>query len=133
MIIIHCSGVRPGHSSPASVIDAWHRKRGWNGIGYHYVVLRDGTIETGRQEQSIGAHCTNHNRHSIGICYEGGLGEDGKPADTRTPAQKNSLRQLLGTLRKRYPDVIVLGHNDLDKRKTCPCFHAAKEYADKRE
>ncbi|MDE5560312.1 MAG: N-acetylmuramoyl-L-alanine amidase [Bacteroidaceae bacterium] len=128
IIIIHCSGVSPGQSSPASVIDTWHRKRGWSGIGYHYVVLRDGTVETGRPESRVGAHCTNHNRYSIGICYEGGLDEDGRPADTRTEAQKESLRQLIDTLRRQYHDAIVLGHNDLDPHKACPCFDAAKEY-----
>ena len=78
LIIIHCSAVRPNQTSSAKEIDLWHRKRGWSGIGYHYVVRRDGTIETGRPEAKVGAHCLNHNKYSIGVCYEGGLDADGK-------------------------------------------------------
>ena len=78
LIIIHCSAVRPYQTSTAAQIDSWHRARGWNGIGYHYVILRDGTVQPGRPEDAVGAHCVGHNAHSIGICYEGGLDVKGK-------------------------------------------------------
>lgn len=108
----------------------WHRAQGFTrGIGYHYVVRRDGTIESGRPEEVIGAHCKNHNRHSLGICYEGGLDANGKPADTRTPEQKASLHHLLAELKRSYPNALILGHHDLDPQKACPCFDAAHEYA----
>ena len=73
-----------------------------------------------------GAHCKNHNRHSIGVCYVGGLEADGKtPADTRTPAQIRALEQLLYDLCKRYPKAIVVGHCDLDPQKPfCPGFES---------
>ena len=96
---MHCSGIRPGQRSSAKQIDAWHRKLGWNGIGYHYVVRRNGTIEKGRPESVAGAHCREHNKHSIGVCYEGGLDAQGHPADTRTDAQKQALKKLLEELR----------------------------------
>ena len=131
LIVIHCSAVRPGQTSSAAQIDTWHRQRGWKlGIGYHYVIRRDGTIEPGRPEWLTGAHCLNHNAHSIGICYEGGLDIRGQPDDTRTAEQKASMRQLLEALRKRYPHALIVGHHDLDPRKTCPCFDAVKEFAD---
>ena len=96
LIIIHCSAVRPDQMSSAAQIDSWHRQRGWKlGIGYHYVIRRDGTIEPGRPEWMIGAHCVNHNAHSIGVCYEGGLDIRGQPDDTRTAEQKATMRQLL--------------------------------------
>ena len=66
LIIIHCSAVRPYQTSTAAQIDSWHRARGWNGIGYHYVILRDGTVQPGRPEDAVGAHCVGHNAHSIG-------------------------------------------------------------------
>ena len=70
-----------------------------------------------------GAHARHYNAHSIGICYEGGLDEKGKPADTRTPAQKDSLEDLLYGLSLDYPDAEILGHRDLPwVRKSCPCF-----------
>ena len=130
LIIIHCSAVRPWQQSSAVDIDRWHVARGWKGIGYHYVVRRDGTVETGRALETKGAHCLNHNRHSIGICYEGGLDVMGRPADTRTPEQQKGLRTLLEQLHRDYPKALILGHRDLDPMKACPCFDAASEYSD---
>ena len=88
LIIIHCSAVKPDQMSSAAQIDTWHRQRGFHlGIGYHYVIRRNGEIEPGRPEYMVGAHCQNHNAHSIGVCYEGGLDIRGQPADTRTAEQ----------------------------------------------
>jgi N-acetyl-anhydromuramyl-L-alanine amidase AmpD len=133
MIIIHCSAVRPDQTSSAAQIDTWHRKDNhWKlGIGYHYVIRRDGTIEPGRPEWLIGAHCKNHNAHSIGVCYEGGLDIRGQPADTRTSTQKAAMRTLLEQLHARYPRAVILGHHDLNPQKSCPCIeNVAHEYAD---
>ena len=70
----------------------------------------------------------HYNAHSIGICYEGGLDEKGKPADTRTPAQKRTLLALLKSLRVDFPDAEILGHRDLPwVKKACPCFDV-REY-----
>jgi N-acetyl-anhydromuramyl-L-alanine amidase AmpD len=132
LIVVHCSAVRPDQSSSAAQIDSWHRKeRHWKlGIGYHYVVRRDGTIEPGRPEEQIGAHSLNHNAHSIGVCYEGGLDIRGQPADTRTAEQKQAMRQLLEELHGRYPRALIVGHHDLNPGKDCPCYDAAREYCD---
>ena len=130
LLIVHCSAVGPKVQSSAADIDRWHRQRGWRGgIGYHYVVRRDGSVETGRKEEVVGAHCRLHNAHSIGICYEGGLDGNGHPADTRTPEQKEALHSLLSALREKYPGAIIVGHHDLDPMKECPCFDMS-EYAD---
>lgn len=130
LIIVHCSANRAGSALRMADIDSYHRLLGWIGCGYHYVIPTDGTIEPGRPEEMVGAHCKNHNRHSIGVCYIGGLSKDGKPADTRTDAQRIALRTLLGQLHRRYPDALIVGHRDLDPQKACPCFNAASEYAD---
>ena len=132
LLIIHCSSVKPDQTSSAAQIDTWHRQRGWKlGIGYHYVVRRNGEIEHGRPEWMIGAHCLNHNAHSIGICYEGGLDARGQPDDTRTAEQKASLRRLLEDLHRRYPRALIVGHHDLDPKKACPCIpNVAREYVD---
>jgi N-acetyl-anhydromuramyl-L-alanine amidase AmpD len=132
LLIIHCSAVKPDQTSSAAQIDTWHRQRGWKfGIGYHYVVRRNGEIEHGRPEWMIGAHCLNHNAHSIGICYEGGLDARGQPDDTRTAEQKASLRRLLEDLHRRYPRALIVGHHDLDPKKACPCIpNVAREYVD---
>ena len=135
LIVVHCSAVRPDQTSSAAQIDTWHRQRGWKfGIGYHYVIRRNGIVEKGRPEWMIGAHChvkgQDHNKHSIGVCYEGGLDIRGQPADTRTEAQKEALLTLLKALKERYPRALIVGHHDLDPQKDCPCFDAAHEYAD---
>ena len=94
-IIIHCSATTEGKDFTVEDIDRWHRQRGFNGIGYHFVIYRDGSIHAGRSKRQIGAHCKGHNTISIGICYIGGLSTNGKPKDTRTAAQKASLRALV--------------------------------------
>ena len=132
LIVIHCSAVRPDQSSSAVQIDMWHRQRGFHlGIGYHYVIRRNGEIEEGRPEYMVGAHCVNHNSHSIGVCYEGGLDIRGQPADTRTEEQRKAMRQLLEELHGRYPRALIVGHHDLNPYKDCPCIKdVAHEYAD---
>ena len=136
LLVIHCSAVKPDQTSSAAQIDTWHREdRHYKlGIGYHYVIRRDGTIEPGRPEWMIGAHCHvkghHYNSHSIGICYEGGLDARGQPDDTRTAAQKATMRQLLEDLHQRYPRAMIVGHRDLSHDRDCPCFNAYKEYAD---
>lgn len=131
LIVIHCSAVTPWQQSSAADIDRWHRERGWKyGIGYHYVVRRDGSVETGRPLAMIGAHCKGHNEHSIGICCEGGLDAQGRPADTRTLAQRIAMRALVAQLHKDYPMALIVGHNVLNPMKSCPCFDAVAEYSD---
>ena len=130
LIVVHCSANRAGSALRLADIDRHHRSLGWKGCGYHYVIPTDGTLEEGRPEAEMGAHCRHHNRHSIGICYIGGLSADGTPADTRTEAQRATLRCLLASLHRRFPRALIVGHRDLDPLKACPCFDAAKEYAD---
>lgn len=127
-IIVHCSATPAGKNFTIQDIDRWHRQKGWNGCGYHYVIHLDGSIHAGREEETIGAHCVGHNRNSIGVCYIGGVAKDGKtPIDTRTPEQKKALLQLLKQLRKKYPKAKIHGHRDFAK-KACPSFNATKEY-----
>lgn len=132
LIVIHCSAVKPDQTSSVAQIDTWHHDRGFKfGVGYHYVIRRNGEIEAGRPEWLIGAHCTNHNKYSIGVCYEGGLNARGQPADTRTPEQKSALRTLLEMLHRRYPNAVIVGHHDLNPQKACPCIaNVSHEYAD---
>ena len=120
-IIIHCTATKEGVDVDAKTIDKWHKQRGWKGIGYHYVIKLDGTVEKGRNDEEVGAHCTNHNANSIGIVYVGGLDNNGKPKDTRTGAQKESMWNLLRILLIKYPTANVHGHNEF-ANKACPCF-----------
>ena len=147
-IVIHCSATRAGQDVRAADIDKWHKERGFACIGYNYVIDLDGTVEVGRPLSMDGAHCNtaglsgqSYNKHSIGICYVGGLDENGNPADTRTPEQKLSLANLVNKLCDEYPIVEVIGHRDAspDKNgdgvisrnewiKQCPCFDVKSEF-----
>lgn len=146
-IVIHCSATKEGKDFTAADIDRWHRERGFNGIGYHFVIRLDGTIEAGRQLELPGAHTSGHNKDTIGICYIGGLDASGKAKDTRTDEQKEALRWLITAVRKYLPSglgLTVKGHRDyspdkngngvIDKYeriKECPCFDAIPEYDNK--
>lgn len=121
-IILHCSATPEGRDYTVADINRWHKQRGWRGIGYHYVVYRDGSVHPGRPVEQIGAHTSGHNANSIGVCYVGGLATDGKtPKDTRTPAQRAALRNLVEQLRTEYPNVTIHGHREF-AAKACPCF-----------
>lgn len=129
-IIVHCTATVEGKNFKAADIDRWHKAKGWNGIGYHHVVDLDGTVEPGRPESEVGAHCLKHNANSIGVVYVGGLSSDGKtPKDTRTQKQKTALVKLLTELKHRYPNATIHGHRDF-AAKACPSFDATKEYKD---
>lgn len=143
-IVIHCSATREGQDHDVEDIWRWHKQRGFRDVGYHYVVRLDGTVERGRPEEQPGAHVAGRdpvtgvrfNDDSIGICYIGGVAANGvTPKDTRTAEQKVALRRLVGTLRLKYPEAVVVGHRDLspdtDKDgkvephewlKACPSF-----------
>lgn len=126
-IIIHCSATPEGRNVTVKDIDAWHRQRGFQCIGYHYVIYLDGSVHEGRKEELIGAHCSGHNGKSIGVCYIGGLDRNGKPKDTRTNEQKKSLTELIRTLKTRFPQASIHGHNEF-ANKACPCFDVRKEF-----
>lgn len=128
-IIVHCTATKEGQNFKVDDINRWHKQRGWNMIGYHYVVYLDGTIHQGRSEDQIGAHCLKHNTNSIGVVYVGGLDANGKPKDTRTEAQKKGLRKLLTELKHKYPKATIHSHKDFAP-KACPSFDATKEYKD---
>lgn len=127
-IIVHCSATPAGKPYTVEDIDKWHRQRGFDGIGYHFVVYLDGSVHKGRSLEKVGAHCLGHNKNSIGVCYVGGLTADGKMVnDTRTLAQKLSLQRLLAELKAQFPDAEIHGHRDF-VAKACPSFDATKEY-----
>ena len=131
LLIVHCTATRCNKDFPVSTLRASHKARGFADIGYHFYITRDGETHPCRPVHQIGAHATGWNDKSIGICYEGGLDENGRIADTRTYAQKCALLDLLRQLKTDYPKAKILGHYQLSEnvRKACPCFDAATEYS----
>ena len=123
-IVIHCADTPKDAYFDIDDIRKWHIKRGFSDVGYHYVVLLDGTIQLGRPLEQQGAHVRSNNRNSIGICYIGGKG-----GDTRTVQQKASIVHLVSTLKRTFKNAEVLGHRDFKGvTKACPNFDAKKEY-----
>ena len=122
-IIIHCAATRPSMDIGAKEITDWHVKgNGWADIGYHYVVRRNGTVETGRPLARAGAHVANHNADSIGICLVGGVAEDGRtPEANFTPEQWEALKTLVASLVRQCLGSTVHGHSEF-ANKACPCF-----------
>ena len=129
-IVVHCSATRCDRDFTVEQLLKCHKARGFRTIGYHFYIRRDGTITQHRRLLEVGAHCRPYNRCSIGVCYEGGLDADGKPADTRTPEQKEQMKQLVKRLKTLFPKAGVVGLRDLrgTTPKACPCFDAFTEY-----
>ncbi len=126
-IIVHCTATKDGKEYSVAQVRSWHLKRGFSDIGYHYLIGLDGTVHTGRDVNTSGAHTAGYNANSIGVCYVGGLDKDGKPKDTRTDAQKASLLGLLKELKALYPKATIHGHYEF-ANKACPCFEPKEEY-----
>jgi len=119
-IALHCSYVNldtddKGYLSDAETTHKYHTEiKGWDGIGYHYFIKRDGTIQRGRPEYWQGAHVRGYNKESIAICLAG--------RGDYTDAQKAALSGLIEELLLKYPCANVVGHYQLDDNKTCPLF-----------
>jgi N-acetyl-anhydromuramyl-L-alanine amidase AmpD len=123
-LIVHCSATRVTKDYTEEQLLKDHKARGFRTVGYHFYIRKSGVVTPFRKLLEVGAHCRPWNRCSIGICYEGGLDANGKPADTRTPEQAEALAALLIRLHKTFPRAKIRGHRDMPNTvpKSCPCF-----------
>ena len=103
----------------ATAIDRMHRERGWAGIGYHWVIRKDGTLEEGRGEDQVGTHCRDSgmNRKAIGVTFSGHHNYEGW-----TPEQREAWLALAVRICRQYriPVGSVIGHREAGARKDCP-------------
>jgi N-acetyl-anhydromuramyl-L-alanine amidase AmpD len=123
-IVVHYSATFEDQNLTVKDIDKMHKARGWKGVGYHYVIRRDGVVEKGRPDNVVGAHVGGQNSGKIGICAIGGVNRKTGPdvgVDNRTPAQIKSQIALIKSLLVRYPKAKVVGHRDLAPTQ-CPGF-----------
>ena len=128
-LVVHCSASRCNRPFTVERLIETGRQR-FGQASYHYYVRRNGNVVPILPESVQGVHAVGYNHCSIAVCYEGGLDENGKAADTRTELQKASLYELLKQLRRDYPQARIIGHRELPHvAKDCPCFSCA-EYAD---
>lgn len=130
MVIIHCSATKPGMDIGVKEIREWHKARGWQDIGYHYVIRRDGKIEDGRDLdgdgnifEEVGAHTVGYNKNSIGICMVGGINDSGAAHANFTKEQWATLPRLLRMIKAQFPAVTIHGHNEFNAGKACPSFN----------
>ena len=132
VIVIHYSATPIERDFTAADIDRMHRARGFNEIGYHYFIRKDGTVETGRDLSQPGrfeqgAHSKGENSSSIGVCFEGGVRASAPNVgfDSRTPAQERAMERVVWDLLDRFPGAVVKGHRDMPGAATqCPGFNA---------
>ena len=129
LIVLHCSATKDTQTYTPEQLERDHKARGFIQAGYHFYIRRNGEIVSMRPVEQIPAHAKGFNRNSIAICYEGGLDVTGKPKDTRTIKQKESIRILFLLLLTHYPGARICGDRDLGAHKACPCFNAEEEYA----
>ncbi|MBZ9653564.1 N-acetylmuramoyl-L-alanine amidase [Phyllobacterium lublinensis] len=125
-LIWHCTATPEGREVSVATIRQWHKDRGWSDIGYHKVVHLDGSVEDGRPESKVGAHCENHNTGTIGYVYVGGCDKNMKPKDTRTDAQKKTMLAITRAAIAKYGIKKVTGHNQY-AAKACPSFDVRKD------
>lgn len=139
-IFVHCTATRP--SATIDSLRVAFKVRGWRNPGYHYVVEADGNVVQLLAEEKVANGVRGHNENALHVAYVGGIaypngGSAIVAADTRTPAQRAALRDILAKLKRRYPKATILGHRSIWGEDTpqkwlkqCPCFNAPKEYAD---
>ena len=125
LLVLHCTDTRPNQDFTIGKLIASHRARGFGDFpGYHLYVRRDGSLYYCRPVSMVGCHVKGWNRHSIGICYEGGhsCSPEYKYEDNRTAEQMVVLDEIFALLHEVYPEARIVGHSELDPRKACPCL-----------
>ena len=91
-LVLHCSATRRNQDYSVEQLRRDHKARGFYDIGYHFYIRKDGTMTQHRKLLEVGAHARPYNRCSIGICYEGGLDEHGKPMQHHDRRAGNETR-----------------------------------------
>lgn len=135
-LVIHCTATPEGREVTSDEIRRWHTDpicrggRGWKQVGYTDMLHLDGRWERLVMNNEDGTvdpwEITNgvkgYNSTARHIVYVGGVGLDGKtPKDTRTSPQLAALEAYVKDFHQRFPDVRIVGHNEL-AAKACPSF-----------
>ena len=121
-LIIHCTATQK-QTSIQSIKDYWKDVKKWNSVGYHILIEADGNYTQLANYEVIVNGALGYNHNAIHIAYIGGIDSTGKPADTRTAEQKQTLRSLVEYFKGCIEGITVLGHRDLPNvLKACPCF-----------
>ncbi len=118
----HCTATPPT-TTVESIKNYWKQKWKSDVPGYHYIILRNGTVIQLLDENKNSYGVYGHNSVCINLAYIGGIDKDGKPVDNRTPAQERAMFDLIVRLTEKYKGAEVKGHCDFEGvKKACPCF-----------
>ena len=127
-IVIHCTASQPNTKKEA-ILSYWKNTLKWKTVGYHRLIDANGVIHELAKFEQITNGVKGYNSQSIHFSYIGGIDEAGRPKDTRTIKQKESLLYLVKQAKKQFPNAIVQGHKDFKGvAKACPSFEAKNEY-----
>jgi N-acetylmuramoyl-L-alanine amidase len=127
-IVIHCTASKPNTKKEA-ILNYWKNTLKWKTVGYHRLIDANGVIHELAKFEQITNGVKGYNSESIHFSYIGGIDESGRPKDTRTLKQKESLLYLIKQAKKQFPNAIVQGHKDFKGvAKACPSFEAKNEY-----
>ena len=127
-IAIHCTATQPNTKKEA-ILSYWKNTLKWKSVGYHRLIDANGVIHELAKYEQITNGVKGYNSESIHFSYIGGIDEAGRPKDTRTIKQKESLLYLIKQAKKQFPNAIVQGHKDFKGVvKACPSFDAKNEY-----
>lgn len=130
---IHCSATPEGRNVSADTVLRYHTiTKGWSRPGYSDIFELDGSLHNIRPynsdnliqqwEYTYGVKgSTMMNKNSRHVCYIGGIDSFGNVKDTRTVKQKLNLETYIKYEILRNPNVLILGHNQV-QNKGCPSF-----------
>lgn len=129
-IAVHCTAT-PQTTTVESIKQYWKTQLGWKMPGYHFIVKADGQVVNLLPIEQVSNGVKGFNSVTINVCYIGGIDNNKKSTDNRTPQQKQSLLKILKELKQKFPKAIIQGHSQFPNvNKACPCFDAKKEYKD---
>lgn len=129
-IAVHCTAT-PQTTTVESIKQYWKTQLGWKMPGYHFIVKADGQVVNLLPIEQVSNGVKGFNSVTINVCYIGGIDNNKKPTDNRTPQQKQSLLKVLKELKQKFPKAIIQGHSQFPNvNKACPCFDAKNEYKD---
>tara|TARA_B100000427_G_C15254313_1_gene483605 strand:- start:151 stop:582 length:432 start_codon:yes stop_codon:yes gene_type:complete len=122
-IVIHCAATKPSMDIGYDEIRKWHvEDNGWDDVGYHYIIKRDGTLQTGRDESMVGSHARQVNGTSLGICLVGGVDDNNDWENNFNDEQFETLKTIVLKLKDKYQIEKIIGHYEVDDVKKCPSF-----------
>lgn len=122
-IFLHCSASDHAAHDDVSVMRKWHLERGFNDVGYHFFIKKDGTLQKGRNIETSPAAQAGNNTGTIAICLHG------LRKELFTDAQYKTLRRLCSLINYKYTEagqhVTFHGHKEV-AAKDCPVFDYKK-------